>query len=443
MTSSGFPGDFVWGVATSAYQIEGAVDLDGRTPSVWDTFAAQPGKVRDGSTGAVACDHYHRWPQDLDLVRDLGATAYRFSVSWCRIQPDDGGKPNAAGLDFYDRLVDGLVERGLLPLLTAFHWDLPQWAQDAGGWLERDTAHRFADYVGMLADRLGDRVGIWATMNEMFEHAMLGHLVGEHAPGMTLSLERVPTVAHHLLLGHGLAVKRLRAATSRPVTVVNSYAPSWPASDSEADRGVAELYDVLQNRLFTEPILLGRYPELFELMLPAGLVRDGDLDVIATPIDTLGVNYYSVNTIRAIEGEIPLAAEPAPGYPRTGFDWAVVPEGFTQILVQLRDRYGDRLPPLYVTENGCAYPDTVVDGVCDDADRVAYLEAHLSALRQAMDAGVDVRGYFVWSLLDNFEWAEGYTQRFGLVHVDFETQQRTPKRSYAWLRDQIAAQTRP
>ncbi|HET8615290.1 MAG TPA: GH1 family beta-glucosidase [Actinomycetales bacterium] len=443
-----WPAGLQWGVATSAFQIEGALADDGRAPSVWDTFSAEPGRVADapgapGTTAArTACDHYRRWPQDLQLLADLGVTSYRFSTSWSRIEPRPG-VVEPRGLDFYDRLVDGLLELGIAPMLTLFHWDLPQWAQDAGGWQSRDTAARLGAYADVVAGRLGDRVALWATTNEMFEHTVLGHLLGEHAPGLRLPLDEVFGVAHHLLLGHGLAAQAVRGRTSSPVLAVNSYAPARPASDSEADVAVAGLYDVLQNRLFTDPLLLGRYPdELQPLVAP--FARDEDLDVIATPLDALGVNYYSVNAVRAVEGEVPLEVVPPEGYPRTGFGWAVVPEGLTQVLLRLRDDYGDALPPVYVTENGCAFPDEAADDgspVLDDADRVAYLRAHVDAVAEAVRQGVDVRGYYVWTLLDNVEWAEGVTQRFGLVHTDFATQQRTPRASFAWYRDHIRQAT--
>jgi beta-glucosidase len=438
MTRRLAPG-FLWGVATSAYQIEGAAAEDGRSPSVWDTFSAQPGRIADGSSGAIACDHRHRWPADLDLVAGLGAGAYRFSVAWSRVQPQER-KVSEAGLDFYDRLVDGLAERGIEPVLTLFHWDLPQWVQDAGGWTARETAFRLADYAEIVADRLGDRVGLWTTVNEMFEHAVLGHLLGEHAPGLRLPIDEVLTVAHHLLLGHGLVTERLRSRTTKPVSLVNSYAPAWPASACEADQAAAGFYDAVQNHLFTDPVLLGRYPDALAPLLADAVVQPGDMELISAPLDALGVNYYSVNTIRATDGPVPVELDPAPGYPRTGFDWAIVPAGLTQTLCGLRERYGEALPPIHITENGCSFPDRLAaDGSCTDQERIGYLDAHVRAMRDAVAAGVDVRGYFVWSLLDNFEWATGYTQRFGLVHVDFDTQRRTPKSSYAWYRELIAA----
>lgn len=444
-----WPAGMHWGVATSAFQIEGALDRDGRTPSVWDTFAAQPGRVADGpgapgiTAASRACEHYDRWRADLELLAELGVTSYRFSVSWSRVEPHRG-VVNPRGLDYYDRLVDRLLELGIAPMLTLFHWDLPQWAQDAGGWSSRETAARQGAYAATVAERLGDRVGLWATTNEMFEHLTLGHVLGEHAPGLHLPIDEAMGVAHHLLLGHGLAAQAVRASSSGQVLAVNSYAPARSASNSEADRDMAAFYDLLQNRLFTEPLLRGRYPDELQALVEP-FVRDGDLQVISTPLDGLGVNYYSVNAVRAAEGDVPLVVEPAPGYPVTGFGWAVAPEGLTEVLVRLRDDYGDALPPLYVTENGCAYPDHARDDATaapfDDPQRVAYLEAHVDALADALRAGVDVRGYYVWTLLDNVEWAKGVTQRFGLVHVDFATQQRTPRTSFRWYRDHIGQAT--
>jgi beta-glucosidase len=424
---TGFPPGFDWGVATSAYQIEGAADEDGRTPSVWDTFS-------DGA-GAVACDHYHRFAEDVALMAELGVDTYRMSVSWSRVFPSE--KPNPAGLDFYDRLLDSLAEKGITPAVNLFHWDLPQWVQDEGGWQRRDTVALFTEYAAVVAERLGDRVGTWATINEMFEHFALGHVTGEHAPGLTLPLDRAAGVAHHLLLASGQASRVLREHGR--LLGITSYAPARPYTDAEADDDMAMLYDVLQNGLFTDPVLLGRYPlELGPLMEP--FVEDGDLAVIHTPPDLWGVNYYTINAVRALDGEVPLEVVPPRGFPLTASGWAVAPEGLTETLTTLHERYGEHLPPLVVTENGCAYDDVVdAEGRCADPERVAFLSAHLDAVRAALAAGVDVRGYHVWSLLDNFEWAEGYTKRFGLVHVDYATGRRTPKTSFGWYRDQIAA----
>ncbi|MGC7101752.1 GH1 family beta-glucosidase [Amycolatopsis lurida] len=434
-----FPPGFVWGVSTSAYQIEGATGEHGRTPSVWDTFCRRKGVIADGSTADVTCDHYHRYADDIALMADLGVDSYRLSTSWSRIIPDASGKPNPAGLDFYDRLLDAVRDKGITPVVNLFHWDLPQWAQDAGGWQNRDTVARFTEYAAVVAGRLGDRVGTWAAINELFEHFALGHVTGEHAPGLTLPLNEAGAVAHHLLLAAGRATEVLRAHGASSIMGINSYSPARPASDAAADVALAGFYDVLQNRLFTDPQLLGRYPEEAEPLVTP-FVRDGDLETIATPLDLWGVNYYSINAVRASDGEIPLEVVAPQGYPVTAFGWAVAPEGLTEILTTLRERYREKLPPLVVTENGCAYHDTLdAEGHCADPDRVAYLSGHLAAVSAAIDAGVDVRGYYVWSLLDNFEWAEGFTKRFGLVHVDYETQKRTPKSSYGWLQQQIAA----
>ncbi|MFE1587666.1 GH1 family beta-glucosidase [Streptomyces sp. NPDC058737] len=430
-----FPDGFLWGVSTSAHQIEGAAELRG--PSVWDAFTAEPGRVKDGSTAAVACDHYHRYREDVALLAGLGVDAYRFSVSWPRVD-------SPGGLDFYDRLVDELCAAGVRPVPTLFHWDLP-----AGlDWLERDTAARFAEYVSVVAGRLGDRVGKWITLNEPAEHTLLGHALGTHAPGRKLLFDALPA-AHHQLLAHGLAVRALRAAGATDVGIANSHGPTWPASDDPADREAAEFYDLLLNRMFADPLLTGRYPEGVDGLMPGspGEVA-ADLEIIAEPLDWYGVNYYAPTRVGAPRGaeiefggvtlpaELPFSVREIKGRPLTDFGWPVVPEGLTELLTGFRERYGDRLPPVVITENGCSY-----EGL-DDRDRIAYLDGHVRALHRAIEAGVDVRGYFVWSLLDNFEWAEGYARRFGLVHVDFSTLERTPKASYGWFRDLLDGQRR-
>ncbi|MGW7277736.1 GH1 family beta-glucosidase [Streptomyces sp. NPDC054844] len=425
-----FPDGFLWGVSTSAHQIEGAAELRG--PSVWDVFASEPGRVKDGSTAAVACDHYHRYREDVALLADLGVDAYRFSVSWPRVD-------SPGGLGFYDRLVDELCAAGVRPVPTLFHWDLP-----AGlDWLDRDTASRFAQYVSVVADRLGDRVGKWITLNEPAEHTLLGHALGAHAPGRKLLFDALP-VAHHQLLAHGLAVRALRASGAAGIGIANSHGPTWPASDEAADREAADFYDVLLNRLFADPVLTGRYPDGIGELMP-GDVR-ADLEIIAEPLDWYGVNYYAPTRVGAPQGaetesggltfpaELPFSVRGIEDRPLTDFGWPVVPEGLTELLTGFRDRYGDRLPPVVITENGCSY-----EGL-DDQDRITYLDGHVRALHRALEAGVDVRGYFVWSLLDNFEWAEGYARRFGLVHVDFATLKRTPKASYGWFREMVRAQ---
>ncbi len=439
-----FPPGFAWGVATAAYQIEGAVAEDGRGLSIWDTFCRQPGVIRDGQTGDVAADHYHRWPEDVALMADLGIDAYRFSLAWPRIQPTGSGPACTAGLDFYDRLTDALLASGIAPMPTLYHWDLPQPLEDAGGWLNRDTAYRFADYAVLAADRLADRIPLWITLNEPFVVTAFGYALGIHAPGKTLMLDALAT-AHHQLLGHGLATAAIRAAGVSQVAITNNYSPAWPASDSAADLAATAAYDALHNRMFTDPVLLGRYPDLSAFGIGGdglGCVQDGDLAIIAAPVDALGVNYYNPTRLSALpESPLPFQLEPIAGYPVTNFGWPVIPAGLTELLTTLRSRYGDLLPPVYITENGCSVADRPdSDGVVDDQPRIDYLDGHIRAVADAMSAGVDVRGYLVWTLMDNFEWGEGYHQRFGLVHVDFETQRRTPKASFAWYRELIAAQ---
>ena len=436
-----FPGRFTWGVATAAFQIEGATAEDGRGESIWDVFCRKPGAIRDHQTADVADDHYHRWREDVELMARLGVGSYRFSLAWPRIQPTGRGPANPAGLDFYERLTDELLARGITPVPTLYHWDLPQPLQDQGGWLARETAARFAEYAGLAAARLADRIPLWITLNEPFVVTAYGYALGFHAPGTSLMLDALPT-AHHQLLGHGLATAALRAAGAGQVAITNNYAPAWPASGSEADRAAAYAYDILHNRLFTDPVLLGTYPDLSDFGL-SGLdcIKDGDLAVIAAPVDALGVNYYMPMRLSALaDSTLPFQMEPIPGYPVTAFGWPVVPAGLTELLILLRERYGAALPPVYITENGCSTDDQVTAGAVGDEDRISYLDGHVRAVHQAMEAGVDVRGYFVWSLMDNFEWTEGFHQRFGLVHVDFTTQHRTPKASFTWYRDLIASQ---
>jgi beta-glucosidase len=439
-----FAPGFVWGVATAAYQIEGAVGADGRGDSIWDTFCRKPEAIRDGHTGDVACDHYHRWAEDVALMGELGVTAYRFSIAWPRVQPSGSGPANQSGLDFYDRLTDALLSAGITPVPTLYHWDLPQPLEDGGGWLNRDVARRLADYAALAAGRLADRIGMWITLNEPFVVTAFGYALGIHAPGKALMLDALPT-AHHQLLGHGLATAALRAAGAREVAITNNYSPAWPASDSPADVAAARACDTLQNRMFTDPILLGTYPDLSAFGVGDGgldCVVDGDLAVISAPIDGLGVNYYMPTRLSALpDSPLPFQLEPIPGYPVTAFGWPVIPAGLTETLTSLRELYGDALPPVYVTENGCSQEDAVAsDGSVVDQGRIDYLDGHIRAVRQAIDSGVDVRGYFEWTFTDNFEWSEGYHQRFGLVYTDFETQRRIPKASFAWYRDMIAAQ---
>jgi beta-glucosidase len=447
--SRSFPPGFVWGVATASYQIEGAVEEDGRKPSIWDAFSRQPGRVMNGDTGDVACDHYHRWEADLDLIQRLGVGAYRFSIAWPRVIPDGDGAVNRPGLDFYDRLVDGLLERGVTPIPTLYHWDLPQALEARGGWTVRSTADAFAAYTQAVAGRLGDRIGMWITLNEPWVSAFIGHATGEHAPGRR-DLREALRAGHHLLLAHARAVPVLRAAGSGQVGITVNVTDVVPATDREDDRRAADLADEQVNRWFIDPVRRGAYPagmtaaygELME-----GIVQAGDLEAIAAPIDALGINYYFRTHVAAAEPRVaadePMAGLPyravvPAGLPRTAMGWPVEPDGLRDILVTLAGRYPGL--PIHVTENGSAWDDVVgPDGSVDDPERVAYLEAHVDAVRQAIEAGADVRGYFAWSLLDNFEWAEGYSKRFGIVHVDYDTLRRTPKASARHYAEIIAA----
>jgi beta-glucosidase len=436
------PDEFRFGVAMAAYQIEGAVDEDGRAPSVWDTFCRVPGAIDDGDTGDVACDHYHRWRDDLDLMAELRIETYRFSIAWPRVQPDGRGALNGRGVDFYRRLVEGMLERGIEPIATLDHWDLPQALQDTGGWAARDTAERFAEYAAHMADRLGDLVPAWITHNEPWVVAFLGHAEGVKAPGVR-DWPTALRAAHHLLLSHGLAVREVHARTGGQVGITLNLAPIRAASSAAADLDAARRMDGHLNRWFLDAVLRGAYPEdlvaVYEEALgPLEFMRDGDLAIAAEPIDFLGVNYYMPHRVRADPSRVPLGVGRTPphGEP-TAMGWEVDPNGLHEVLVRVRREYADL--PVFITENGAAYEDgPVVDGVVEDAARVEYLAEHLRAVRRAIADGVDVRRYHVWSLLDNFEWEHGYAKRFGIVHVDYETQRRVPKRSGLWYRDEIA-----
>jgi beta-glucosidase len=428
-----FPENFVWGASTSSYQIEGAVDADGRGKSIWDVFSHTPGRVKGGDTGDVACDHYHRWREDIELLARGGFAAYRFSTAWPRILPAGAGAVEPRGLDFYERLVDGLIARGITPWLCLYHWDLPQALQDAGGWLNRDMAQKFADYARVVAKRLGDRVKHWATFNEPNIHALFGYGIGEHAPGLK-GLPNMLAAMHNQNLAHGRAVAALRSerADLRLGTVV-SLQRARPSSDREADRRATERFDAMWNGACLDPLLLGAYPAPVAGDF-APLVADGDLATIRQPLDFLGVNYYAPMYVAAAPQNLFGAwfgAVPA-GTRFTAMGWPIDPGALTEQLVRVSARYGG--PEIYVTENGACYDDPIAaDGVVHDDDRVAYLRDHFAAAQRAVAAGVKLRGYFVWSLLDNFEWQEGYSRRFGVVHVDFATQTRTPKSSFAYL----------
>jgi beta-glucosidase len=451
-----FPPGFRWGVATAAYQIEGAATEDGRGPSIWDTFAAVPGHIADGSDGLVACDHYHRWREDVDLLDWLGVGAYRFSLSWPRILPGGGSRVETRGLDFYDRLVDGLLARGIDPVATLYHWDLPQPLEDAGGWTERDTAWRFTDLALAAYERLGDRVTSWITLNEPWCSAFLGYASGAHAPGRQDPAAAL-RAAHHLLLGHGLAVAAMRdAGASAELGITLNLYPVHAASEHCDDIDAARRLDGMQNRIFLDPVLRGSYPaDVVDDLTARGLnfdhVRPGDLDVIRAPIDVLGVNYYSSFCVRVATRQPPnqhRLGVPWVGcddidfvsrqLPRTHMDWEVDPDGLRQTLVRLQREYD--CPPIIITENGAAYRDLpAITGEVDDPERIEFVESHLRAALAAIGEGAPLRGYFLWSLLDNLEWAWGYSRRFGVVHVDFATQQRTPKSSAYRYREIVAA----
>ena len=446
---SGLPADFRWGVATSAYQIEGAHDEDGRGPSIWDTYCRTPGMVDGGHNGDIACDHYHRMPQDVALIKSLGVDLYRFSVAWPRVQPGGRGPANAVGLGFYDRLVDELLRSGVDPWVTLYHWDLPQELEDAGGWPARDTAYRFADYAMLVFDKLQDRVRTWTTLNEPWCSAMLGYYEGRQAPGRQ-DFPAAMEAVHHLLLGHGLAAQRMRAAATEPIElgITLNMGTSMPATQSLADQEATRRADGLGARIYLDPLLRGQYPgDIMDDLSVRGVklpVVDGDLQIISEPIDVLGVNYYSSHLVSGVDSAgrtedadgNPVQSNIPMGRPVTAMDWEIVPEGFTDLLVRLSRDYPG--VPMVITENGAAFDDEAdPSGYVADADRTAYLSAHIAAVAAARVRGADVRGYFAWSLMDNFEWSYGYAKRFGLVHVDYETQVRTPKQSALWYRDTI------
>ncbi len=462
-----FRPDFVWGAATASYQIEGAATEDGRSPSIWDTYAATPGKVHAGDTGAVACDHYHRTAEDLKHMVDLGLHAYRFSLAWPRIQPTGSGAFNAAGLDFYDRLVDDLLAAGIDPVATMYHWDLPQALEDAGGWPVRDTALRFADYAAKVVDTYRDRVKVWTTFNEPWCSAYLGYASGVHAPGRTEPASALAAV-HHLNLAHGLGGRAVREALGDAGTLsltLNLHVVRPDDPTSPEDRDAVRQIDGLANRVFLEPVLDGRYPqdviEDTAHVTDWAFVRDGDLAITHTGLDVLGLNYYSTQRVRRYVADHQKASAdghgasahsawvgadaveflPQPG-PYTAMGWNIDPSGMVEMLVGIHERYPGL--PMMITENGAAFDDEVApDGRVHDERRVDYLRRHVEAVGQAMDAGADVRGYFVWSLLDNFEWAYGFSRRFGVIRVDYDTLERTWKDSAYFYRDLVTQGTLP
>ena len=427
---------FTWGVATSSYQIEGAATAGGRGPSIWDTFSRVPGAVINGDSGDVACDHYHRYNEDLDLIKWLGVNAYRFSIAWPRIFPQGAGSPNQAGIDFYDRLIDGALERGITPWPTLYHWDLPQALEDKGGWNSRATSERFAEYAHLMAEKFGDRVKNWTTLNEPFCSAWLGYLYGVMAPGIK-DLQTAINASHHLLLGHGLATQAIRSvASDLRVGIVLNLTPAIPLN--EKDELAAKYADGFDNRWYADPVFKGSYPqdivEGFGKEVP---IHAGDMQSISAPLDFLGINFYTRQTVTLDESAKPLPYRPVmvDGVERTAMGWEVHPESLTNIIMRVHRDYAPK--EIYITENGSAWDDSVINDKVDDPRRVSYLERHLDAMLAAKAQGAPVHGYFAWSLMDNFEWAFGYSKRFGIVYVDYETQKRIPKSSALYYRERI------
>ena len=439
--TSSFPSDFVWGAATASYQIEGAAHEQGRGESVWDRFCATPGKVRNGDSGTVACDFYHRYRDDISLMRELGLDAFRFSIAWPRVLPEGRGAVNDAGLDFYDRLVDELLAQDIEPFATLFHWDTPQALEDTGGWTARATAEAFVEYVDAVVGRLGDRVRHWITHNEPWVHAWIGHSWGEHAPGRTSEVDAV-AAAHHLLLSHGWAVEAIRRAVpDAQVGITLNLAHAYPASDAPEDEAAAWRVDGEGNRWFLDPLFRGAYPaDLLERQeVVAPFLRDGDLEAIAAPLDFLGVNNYFRFVVSAGADGPRIRHDPEAQH--TDMGWEVYPDGLHSLLVRVARDYEPAA--IYVTENGAAFGDVRVhDGRVHDPERTAYLESYIAAVSRAIADGAPVKGYFVWSFLDNFEWAYGYSKRFGIVYVDYPTLERVPKDSFYWYRDWISSRNR-
>ncbi|OOY05321.1 GH1 family beta-glucosidase [Thioclava sp. F28-4] len=433
-----FPADFQFGVATSSYQIEGH-SFGGAGPTHWDTFAATPGNVVRAENGAVACDHYHRWEEDLDLIANAGFDIYRFSTSWARVMPEGRGPVNREGLDFYDRLVDGMLERGLKPALTLYHWELPAALADKGGWRNRDIASWFADFTQVIADRLGDRIWSAAPINEPWCVGWLSHFLGHHAPGLR-DIRATAHAMHHVLLAHGKSIRVMRSHGMKNLGAVCNLEYPIPADETPEAAAAANLYDAYYNRFFVEGIFKGRYPdEVMEAFAPHMPHNwEDDFALIGEKLDWLGLNYYTCKRIAPTEGPWPAHHEVDGPLPKTAMGWEIYPEGLYQFLTRLaRDDTGDL--PLYVTENGMAAPDVVEDGKVEDPHRIAYYRDHLAAVQRAIAEGVPVKGYIGWSLMDNYEWALGYEKRFGLVHVDFDSLQRTPKASYLAWKDALGS----
>lgn len=429
---------FTWGVSTSSYQIEGAAREGGRRDSIWDTFSRIPGAVANGDNGDIACDHYHRYEQDLDLIKWLGVDAYHFSIAWSRVIPTGTGAINKTGIDFYNRLIDGALERGITPWPTLYHWDLPQDLQDRGGWNNRDCAKWFAEYAYQMAEHFSDRVKNWVTINEPFCSAWLGHLYGVMAPGIK-DLQIAINASHHLLLGHGLAVKALREVSQESnIGITLNFTPAITLGSSDEDQLAVKLADGFDNRWFGDPVFKASYPkdivEAFNKEIP---IQSGDMEIISTPVDFLGLNYYFRQTVAYDANSKPLSYKQvtAPNVERTGMGWEVHAETFTDLLIRINSDYTPK--EIFITENGSAWDDEVVDGEILDTKRVSYLERHLDAMFAAKAKGVPIKGYFAWSLIDNFEWAYGYAKRFGLIYVDYKTQKRIPKSSAYYYKDRI------
>jgi len=438
-----FPKHFMWGVGTASYQTEGGASQDGRGPAIWDDFCRRPGATVDGRDGAVAADHYNRWKEDIDLMSDLGVNSYRFSIAWPRVQPASDGTVNPLGLDFYDRMVDRLIERNIKPVGTLFHWDLPAWIQNQGGWLSRETSSRFADYAWIVADRIGDRVQDWFTLVEPYIFLRHSHILGEHAPGLSMSTATALPALHHLLLGHGLATHAVKSECDARIGITNHPSPCEPASNDEADVKATKLFDALRNHAVPDAVIKGTYPDDLQSWdeVDWRFVHDTDLATISAPIEYLGLTYYHPTIVRApdSEGNEPFAFVAPKDVEFTTMGWPIIPDGLTVMIEGLKARYGEQLPALVITENGCSCEDTKsAEGAVDDPQRSAFLNEHIARLADQIEKSIRIDGYFVWSFLDHFEWDLGYTKRWGIVHVDFETLERTPKSSSAWYALTIA-----
>lgn len=439
-----FPEGFIWGVATSSYQIEGAWNEDGKGESIWDRFCHQPNRIANGDTGDVACDHYHRWSEDLALLKTLNVRAYRFSISWPRVLPEGKGKPNPKGLAFYQRLVDALLEAGIIPFVNLYHWDLPQALQETGGWPNRDTVEHFVEYAVLMLETLGDRVPYWITFNEPWVISFLGYADGMMAPGLCDYTQAYQT-AHHLLLAHGKTVQAFREWRNRgsKIGIVLNVEYPEPETDSPADRDACQRFLEQYVSLFADPLFKGQYPQMLMdwIGAMAPKIAPDDMTIIGSPMDFVGMNYYTARWVRYspaghLKAFVSPRTMPMSGYTEMG--WGIYPAGLTAMLLHYHENYGRNLPPMFLSENGCAARDVPDEnGFVADWERIAYLRSHFLAASDAIRAGVDLRGYFVWSLLDNFEWAEGYRPRFGLVRVDYETQRRIPKKSFEWYRQVI------